>query len=408
MKTVAIVAALAATFNSALADVICNSEVVHYKPRMISAAEKDGLANTIDEVCGNASEASVQKQFQSTVFSRTRTADTFNMETCMAGLHSIVEECLAGKNAGGGSFVTDGLTVEVHLDPLNNGARDLGVVEEKITKKPKSSAPKSKPNPEKRIPAKPRPANPTPVKPTPSVAKPDKTPPAGKACPLQPGKGKETGSGKGNGGKKGPAKVVRDLISKLLRRAGSTGKPSSDYGSDCDLEEMADGGAWGVDTWRGWRMSTDTTITNKALRDIAKAAFDEVMSKKKTGGMVVAALFVPGRGVFIGSPAHGKGPEKVESFAKDNAPTLWRYLQERTLTKPGSKYHAEDVAMLYAIEAGAVKGNTKFPPGSKIAAWGKVGTMPRGDKMPPCTNGNITPGCIVNIENMGIASAYRD
>ncbi|KAJ4336468.1 hypothetical protein N0V87_005332, partial [Didymella glomerata] len=339
MKTVAIVAALAATFNSALADVICNSEVVHYKPRMISAAEKDGLANTIDEVCGNASEASVQKQFQSTVFSRTRTADTFNMETCMAGLHSIVEECLAGKNAGGGSFITDGLTVEVHLDSLNNGARDLGVVEEKITKKPKSSAPKSKPNPEKRIPAKPRPANPTPVKPTPSVAKPDKTPPAGKACPLQPGKGKETGSGKGNGGKKGPAKVVRDLISKLLRRAGSTGKPSSDYGSDCDLEEMADGGAWGVDTWRGWRI-----------------------------------------------PAHGKGPEKAESFAKDNAPTLWRYLQERTLTKPGSKYHAEDVAMLYAIEAGAVKGNTKFPPGSKIAAWGKVGTMPRGDKMPPCTN----------------------
>jgi hypothetical protein len=61
MRIAAIVAALAVTFNLALAGFICDSEVVHYKPRMISVAEKDGFANTIIEVCSNASETSMQK-----------------------------------------------------------------------------------------------------------------------------------------------------------------------------------------------------------------------------------------------------------------------------------------------------------------------------------------------------------
>ena len=385
MRVVAIVVALAATFSSALADVICNSEVVHYKPRMISAAEKDGFANTINKVCSDAGETSVQKQFESAVFSRTRTADTFSREACIAGLQSIVEVCVASKNAGGGSFVTNGLTVDLHLDSSNNEASDLRAVGEKRTTKSKSSAPKSKP--------------------TPAAPK----PPTGKACPLKPGKGSGTGSGEGDGSKKGPAKVVRDLISKLLRRTGSTGRPSTDYGSGCDDEEMADGGEWGVDTWRGRQLPSGTTMTNRALRDIARSAFHEVMLKKKgAGGTVVAALFVPGQGVFIGSPAHGNGPAKVESFAKANAPTLWGFMEFRTWNGQGSKYHAEDVAMLYAIEAGAVKGNTFFPAGSKIAAWGKVGKMSADNKMPPCTDGNITPGCSETIGDMKIASAYKD
>lgn len=409
MRIVAVVAALAATFNSVLADVVCNSEAVHYKPRMISVAEKNGFATAIDEVCSNAGETSVQRQFESTIFSRIRTGDDLNRENCMEGLQSIVELCVAGKNAGGGSFVTNGLTVEIHLDSSNNVFRDDRAVGEKRATKPKSSTPKSKPKPAKPIPAKPIPAKPAPAKPTPPAPKPGKKPPTGKACPLKPGKGSGNGSGKGDKGKKGPTKVVRAFISKLLRRAGSAGRPSTDYGSGCDDEEMVDGGEWGVDTWRGRQLPSGTTMTNRALREIARSAFRDVMSKKKGGGgTVVAALFVPGQGVFIGSPAHGNGPAKVESFAKAKAPTLWGYMEFRTWNGQGSKYHAEDVAMLYAIETGAVKGNTKFPAGSKIAAWGKVGTMSVDKKMQPCTDGNITPGCSETIGDMEIASAYND
>jgi hypothetical protein len=41
MKTAGIVAALAATFNSALADVLCHPETLHYEPRMVSATERE-------------------------------------------------------------------------------------------------------------------------------------------------------------------------------------------------------------------------------------------------------------------------------------------------------------------------------------------------------------------------------
>jgi hypothetical protein len=133
------------------------------------------------------------------------------------------------------------------------------------------------------------------------------------------------------------------------------------------------------------------------------------MSKKKgAGGTVVAALFVPGQGVFVRSPAHRNSPAKMESFAKANATTLWGYMEYRTWNGKGSKHHAEDVAMLYAIEAGALKGNTEFPAGSKIATWGKVGTMFADNKMALCTEGNIIPSCSETIGNMKIFSAHDD
>lgn len=395
--------ALVATFSSALADPICKPETLHYKPRMISVAERDGFAATINEVCGNSIEKSVQRQFESTIFRRICTGDTFSEDECIANLQSIVEACVASKNTGGGILVTNTLTVEVHLDSSNNETRDLRAAEERRTSKPKPSKPKP-------VPAKPTPAKPTPARPTPATPKPVKTPPAGKACKPKPGKGKGTGNGKSNEGKKSPTKVVRDLISKLLRRAGSSGRPSTDYGSGCDPEEMTEDGGWGMDTWRSMRLLTDSTITNTALRAIAKSGFDEVMSKKKgPGGTVVAALFVPGQGVFLGTPAHGAGPAKVESFAEANAPFYWvdAKVKDRTVTG-GAKYHAEDIAMLYAIEANAAKGDAEFPKGSKIATWGKVNSMPRDDKMKPCSQSKINPTCTKVIKDMGIVSAYDD
>jgi hypothetical protein len=63
--------------------------------------------------------------------------------------------------------------------------------------------------------------------------------------------------------------------------------------------------------------------------------------------------------------------------------------------------------MLYT-EAGAAKSNIKFPSGTKIAAWCKIEKLSIDNKMPPCTNGNITPGCSETIGDMEIASASDD
>lgn len=96
------------------------------------------------------------------------------------------------------------------------------------------------------------------------------------------------------------------------------------------------------------------------------------------------------------------------SSAKAKAPTLWGFLEFRVVGGSGSNDHAEDIAMLYAIEAGALKGNANFPDGSKIAAWGKVKGMRTDDRTRPCSDGNILPSCTETIGDMNIDSAYDD
>lgn len=408
MRTAGIIAALAATFNSALADVLCNSEIMHYKPRIISVAERDGFANTIDEVCSNTIEKSVQEPFESTIFSRIRTEDTFSEDECKANFQSIIEACVAGKNAGGGSFVTNGLTVKIHLDSSNNKTRDLAIAKKKKVKKPIATIPKAT-KPKATIP-KPG-SNKDPNDPQDSKKPKDKTPekpPAGKACKLKPDTGKGKDKGKNNNDKKTPTKVVRALISKLLGRAGSEGKKSSDYGSDCGDIEMTAGGDWGDDTYRGRRFVLTSTIEPEELVRIARSAYNEVRTKRKRGPkFVVAALFVPNQGVFLGTVPHEPGDDKVRTFAPTHAPVLWEILKDRT-TKTKTVFHAEDMAMLYAIESLAVDGNSKFPAGSMMATWGNVYKMQFDAKMPACGStgqAKIDPSCHKTLEDMEIAMA---
>ncbi|KAF2710661.1 hypothetical protein K504DRAFT_532452 [Pleomassaria siparia CBS 279.74] len=382
MRTSAIVAALAATLNSALADVVCNSEPLHYKPRMISAAERDGFAYTIDTVCDNTIDKSVQEPFESTVFSRTRTEDTFSTDECKANFQSIIEACIAGKNVGSGSLVTNGLTVEIHLKSSNNEARGLGSAQKRKAKKAKASKKKKA---KKTKASKKKKAKKTKSKNKKKAKKPT-------ACNLKSDKAKGTGKGKTNEGKtdegkKTATKVVRDLISKLLGRAGSEGKKSPTYGSDCDeimeqfLKEeveitVANGGNWGEDTWRGIHRLTANTIDPDEVIAHARSGFRKIQKERKSKtGIVVAALFVPEKGVFLGTPAHGSGEAHVRAWAPGQAPFLWKILKDRTYSDPtktsGSMYHAEDVAMLMAVQ-NYVDGKTKFPEGSLMASYGKA------------------------------------
>jgi hypothetical protein len=226
---------------------------------------------------------------------------------------------------------------------------------------------------------------------------PDK-PPAGKTCKLKKGKGQN------DKGKKTPTKVVRDLISKLLGRGGSEGKKSSDYGDDCSHKPMTAGGDWGEDTYRGYRFEYDGTMSTAALQKITNSAYQKVKAKRRMGDkFVVAALFVPHQGVFIGTVPHGLGVFKVQKSAPVSAPQLWKILKTRT-SKTETLYHAEDMAMLYAIESKAVDGNGKFPAGSRIAAWGKVNNMPKDKEMAPCDLGSsIVPNCRSTVRDMGIS-----
>ncbi|KAJ4347686.1 hypothetical protein N0V95_005184 [Ascochyta clinopodiicola] len=389
MRSAAIVAALAVAFNVVAADVVCNSGTLHYRPRILSATERDGFVDTINKICGNVGDKSVQEPFESTVFSRIATKDTFIENECKANFQSIVEACVAGKNTGGGRLVTDGLTVEIHLDTPKNESRNLRIAQKKEAKDTKTTKPKPG---TKKDPTKPK----------------DRTPgktPTGKTCSLKPGKGKGAGKGQTDKGKKAPTKVVRDLISKLFRRAGSEGKKSSDYGSDCDDKAMIAGGAWGADTYRGYKFDVGSTMSSTTLLNIAKDAYNDVKGKRTSDLFIVAALFVPGQGVFLGTVPHGVGVDNVKKFGPTKAPELWKVLGGRTSTT-STLYHAEDMAMLHAIESGGQDGNTKFPAGSKMATWGKLTGMPKDNKIAACgARPNIDPSCRSTLVKMKVAEA---
>lgn len=70
--------------------------------------------------------------------------------------------------------------------------------------------------------------------------------------------------------------------------------------------------------------------------------------------------------MFLGTVPHGAGVDKVKKFGPTKAPELWKEIGRRTSTT-STFYHAEDMAMLHAIESGGQDGNTKFPAGSKMA-----------------------------------------
>jgi hypothetical protein len=405
MRTAAIMTALAAAINSALADAVCNPRTLHYKPRMISVVERNGFANIIDEVCSNTTEKSVQELFESTLFSRNSTKETFSEDECKTNFHSIIKACIAGKNTGGGTLSANGLTLEIQLDTSKNEVRGLEIAQEKESKKskvttPKSSNPKvSAPTPgNKKDPKKPKDKTP-------------KKPPVGKACSLKPGKGKEAGKGTGKGKTdtgKTPTKVVRDLISKLLRRTGNPKSPSSppspsDYGSDADCGDvaMAAGGSWGADTYLGFRNEPISEMSDKILVNFAKAAYQEVLAERKASDFIVAALFVPNKGVYLGTVPHGKGVYWVETFAPENAKRLWEVLGDRN-----HKYHAEDTAMLHAIENKAHDGDSKFPAGSAMATWGKFKNKPKDEQVAACgAIPVVDPSCQTTLRVMGVKQA---
>lgn len=203
MRAAALALALGASFNLIVADVICNTEAVHSKPRIVTEAEKDGFASSIKEAC-NASSAkklsTSESQSGFTVFSIMRGLGSVNDSDCEEKFNSIIEECVAGHNFGGGSFIIDGLILKISVDTSADqapGARSLDTRGRTRSRKKTGSRKKTKSKSKTKSKTKPK------KKPTKDTT----------ACSI-----------KENHGKK-PKKGIRSLISKLFARTSPT--PSS-------------------------------------------------------------------------------------------------------------------------------------------------------------------------------------
>ena len=122
----------------------------------------------------------------------------------------------------------------------------------------------------------------------------------------------------------------------------------------------------------GWYRST--------VRDIAREGHEQLVTAFPGEVSLVAALYVPSEGIWLGSIPHGNGPGGVSAqdyFATRclvDAPRLWREIRGRTRVGAytGSLWHAEDAALLYFEETrgiGRIRGD--YPDFSFIAVYGQ-------------------------------------
>ncbi|KAF1976385.1 hypothetical protein BU23DRAFT_551847 [Bimuria novae-zelandiae CBS 107.79] len=202
MRTASLALALAGIFNVAFANVVCNSNALHSKPRILSAVEKEGFAKTIADVCSATTDNEFTGRSGSTVFGISGAGLTLDSDVCEASFNAMVGKCVAGLNFGGGSLVVDRLTLEISTTSEDHSLQARGRTR---------TRPSRKKRPAKKRPTKKRPVKTPKKKPT---KKPKKQP--AKACAWKPA----------------PKKGVRRFISSfLLPRAGSSSGSSS---KDCN------------------------------------------------------------------------------------------------------------------------------------------------------------------------------
>ncbi|KAF2828287.1 hypothetical protein CC86DRAFT_405290 [Ophiobolus disseminans] len=106
-------------------------------------------------------------------------------------------------------------------------------------------------------------------------------------------------------------------------------------------------------TWTGsLKEPAKSGWTENTIDEYAANAWKQTQYGSDPAPILVAALWVPGVGLYLGSIPHGDYPgstmtaqARMDSLIRAEAPLLWQQVQHRT-SKGTPKWHAEDTAML--------------------------------------------------------------
>jgi hypothetical protein len=186
--------------------------------------------------------------------------------------------------------------------------------------------------------------------------------------------------------------------------------------------EIIDCGQESTGTWRGLvEEKPGSQWDDNTHEMIVYTAWKKTQSGKNPPPVLVAGLWVPKEGVFMGSIPHGVVPGSgytaqalFDSRATKSAPILWSVVSERTYGPSTTKWHAEDMAML-VYESERRPTGTKYPPGSRMFVWGQYNSADKGGVKPPCrrdgpTNDEeaawINPSCSDVLRKLGIYDCY--
>jgi hypothetical protein len=166
-------------------------------------------------------------------------------------------------------------------------------------------------------------------------------------------------------------------------------------------------------TWSGFvKEPANSQWTDDTINTYAFNAWRATQSGSKSPPVLVAALWVPGAGVYLGSIPHGTdgGSASVQAVMdgkiRTQAPILWQQVKDRTYENT-SKWHAEDMAM-YVYEREERPTGTRYPANSYIMTWGQYDGRSKSGPAPPCQgirNGKgIEPSCAEVLRNLRISS----
>jgi hypothetical protein len=166
-------------------------------------------------------------------------------------------------------------------------------------------------------------------------------------------------------------------------------------------------------TWSGYlKEPKNSGWTTDTIDAYTKMAYDATQCGSDPPPVLVAALWVTGVGVYLGSVPHGTmlyssmtAQVGFHSMLRGQAPLLYRRVKDRTAVET-SIYHAEDMAMYMYEKREKPKGPSY--PNSYMFAWGqyeKGGTVGRKE---PCTRltkpggKGINPSCRTTVRDIGI------
>lgn len=162
------------------------------------------------------------------------------------------------------------------------------------------------------------------------------------------------------------------------------------------------------DTWIGF-VREETGWTADTIKGFAQYAYADMMAQGANPYTVVSALWIPGKGCYLGSLPKDNGQVRFAVTAPNIAPTLWHWIKNRRVTVPGdyAKYHAEDMAC-FEHERWVARNtypNGQYPEGSRIYSYGLTRTMATAGPIAACSpyQTGIQPSCQEAMHDLNVA-----
>ncbi|KAH7396095.1 hypothetical protein BKA66DRAFT_596608 [Pyrenochaeta sp. MPI-SDFR-AT-0127] len=189
---------------------------------------------------------------------------------------------------------------------------------------------------------------------------------------------------------------------------------TASYSKRAPSPPLTNWGQYPGTTWSGFvKEPANSGWTEDTIDEYAVLAWRETQSTARKEPTIVAALWVRGKGVYLGSVPRGQNGQfsaqaALDSLLRSQAPILWSVVNERKILAGRNKWHAEDMAM-YVYEREEKPQGPGYPPNSYMVVYGQYDKQDKAGPKDPCgssgDSAKIRPSCSDVLHALHIESA---